>query len=68
MGEFYKRISNKGAKVLLSNSDPKNTDPNDNFFDDIYSDFNIDRIFAKRFINSKGDKRGNITEILVSNY
>ena len=68
LGQFYKRISDKGAKVLLSNSDPKNTDSNDDFFDEIYQDFNIDRVYAKRYINSKGDKRGDISEILVSNY
>ena len=68
LGEFYKRISKKGAKVLLSNSDPKNTNPNDKFFDEIYADFNIHRVPAKRFINSKGDGRGSIYEILVTNY
>ena len=68
LSKFYKRISNKGAKALLSNSDPKNVDPNDNFFDDLYSDFNIYRVSAKRYINSKGDKRGEIDEILVSNF
>lgn len=68
LGEFYKRISEKGAKVLLSNSDPKNTNPNDKFFDEIYADFNIHRVPAKRFINSKGDGRGPIYEILVTNY
>ena len=68
LGEFYKRISKKGAKVLLSNSDPKNTNPNDKFFDEIYADFNIHRVPAKRFINSKGDGRGPIYEILVTNY
>ncbi len=68
LGEYYKRISNKGAKVLLSNSDPKNTDKSDNFFDDLYSDFKIVRIKANRFINSNGHKRGPINEILVYNF
>lgn len=68
LGEFYKKISENGAKVLLSNSDPKNTNPNDNFFDKIYADFNIYRVPAKRYINSKGDGRGPINEILVTNY
>ena len=68
LANFYKRISKKGAKVLLSNSDPKNTNPNDNFFDNLYSEFKIDRINANRFINSKGNKRGPITEILVYNF
>ena len=68
MGEYYKRISNKGAKAILSNSDPKNVDENDNFFDDIYADYTIERVLAKRSINSNASKRGAITEILVHNY
>ncbi len=68
LGEYYKRISNKGAKAILSNSDPKNVDENDNFFDDIYADYTIERVLAKRSINSNGAKRGAITEILVRNY
>lgn len=68
LAEFYKRISDKGAKVMLSNSDPKNTDENDNFFDDLYKNFNIQRINASRSINSKGTGRGKISEILVTNY
>ena len=68
LGNFYKKISNKGAKVILSNSDPKNEDPNDNFFDDLYNDFTIKRVKAKRSINSNGKKRGQINEILVKNY
>lgn len=53
--------------MLLSNSDPKNTNPDDEFFDEIYSGFKIERIFANRAINSKGSKRGKITELLISN-
>lgn len=53
---------------MLSNSDPKNTDTNDNFLDDLYQGFIIDRVYAKRMINCQGDKRGNITEIVVRNY
>lgn len=68
LGQYYKRISDKGAKAILSNSDPKNEDPNDNFFDDLYSEFNIERVYAKRSINANGKGRGQITEILVRNY
>ena len=53
---------------MLSNSDPKNHDQEDNFFDDLYSNFNIKRVGAKRSINSKGQSRGKIKEILVRNY
>lgn len=66
--EFCKRISEKGARFLLSNSDPKNTNPDDNFFDDLYKDFKIERVSAKRSINSDGSKRGVVTELLISNY
>lgn len=68
LAEFFKKANKKGAYLMLSNSDPKNVDENDNFFDDLYKDFNIYRIKAKRYINSKADKRGNINEILVLNY
>jgi DNA adenine methylase len=68
LGNFYKRISNKGAKAILSNSDPKNENTDDNFFDDLYKDFKIDRVQAKRSINSNAKKRGLINEILVTNY
>lgn len=39
--EFIDAISNKGAKVIASNSDPKNIDENDNFFDELYCSYNI---------------------------
>ena len=63
LGGFYKRISNKGAKSILSNSDPKNEDPNDNFFDDLYKDFNIYRVQAKRSINSNANLLNNLPDI-----
>ena len=68
LSEFYKALSNKGVKVMLSNSDPKNTNENDNFFDDLYADFDILRVEASRMINSKGSSRGKIKELLIKNY
>ncbi len=68
LGMFYDEISDKGAKVILSNSDPKNTNHEDNFFDDLYSKYTIQRIKAKRSINSNGNGRSKINEILVTNY
>lgn len=53
---------------MLSNSDPKNNAPQDNFFDEMYSDFNIHRVPAGRMINSDASKRGKINEIVVTNY
>lgn len=62
-------ITEKHAKVLISNSDPKNTDVNDNFFDDLYdkNHFQIKRVSAARMINSNAKKRGAINELLISN-
>ena len=68
LAEFYKVLSDKGAKVMLSNSDPWNVDFEDMFFDELYKDYNIQRITAVRNINSKADKRGNVTELLIKNY
>lgn len=65
---WYDVYNSSCANILLSNSDPKNADTNDNFFDDLYSDYTIIRVNAKRSINSNGSGRGEITEILVKNY
>lgn len=68
LGRFIDEITEKGAKVVASNSDPKNADDNDNFFDDLYAKYNIDRVSAKRMINSKASDRGNISELLIYNW
>lgn len=68
LAEFVKKLDKQNCLVMLSNSDPKNTNPDDNFFDELYKGFEIDRIFAKRMINCQADKRGDITEIVVRNY
>ena len=68
LATFFRTLDKTGAKLLLSNSDPKNTNPNDEFFDNIYSKFTIDRVSANRAINSKGLKRGPINELLIRNY
>ena len=67
LANFYEKIS-VDANVLLSNSDPKNKDVNDNFFDELYGNFTIKRVPAKRFVNRDGNNRGPINEILVCNY
>lgn len=68
LAKFINVISEKGAIVVASNSDPQNTDENDMFFDDLYKNYSIKRIQAKRMINSKGNGRGNINELLISNF
>lgn len=68
LADFYRRMHQLGARLMLSNSDPKNLDPQDNFFDDLYQGFDITRIMATRMINSKATGRGAITELLIVNY
>ena len=53
---------------MLSNSNPKNTNENDTFFEKIYKGFNINEISAKRMINSNVKARGEISELLITNY
>lgn len=52
---------------ILSNSDVKGENGNDEFFDDLYNDFLIKRVDAKRNINSNADKRGTLKELLITN-
>lgn len=59
--ELCDSLNEKGVKFLLSNS---STD----FIRDLYKDYKIEIIKAKRAINSKGDSRGEIDEVLVRNY
>lgn len=68
LANFAKKINEKGAKIVISNSDPKNTNEDDNFFDELYSDFIIKRVEANRMINSNGNGRGKIRELLITNF
>jgi len=49
----------RGVHVLLSNSDTP-------FVRDLYRGFKIEEVQAPRRVNSKGDKRGNVGELLIS--
>ena len=68
LAKFCQELDAAGHLWLMSNSDVKNTDQNNHFFDDLYQDFQIQRIQAKRAINSNGEKRGEISELLIANY
>jgi len=65
---YFRQLNLKNALLMLSNSDPKNVNESDNFFDILYNGFNIYTVYAKRMINSKADKRGNISELVITNY
>lgn len=68
LAQFYCDMDARGSHLLLSNSDPKNEDPDDEFFDEIYQDYHIERVQAKRNINSNTLKRGKINELIIRNY
>lgn len=73
LSRFCEQIAIKGGKFILSNSDPKNHDPNNNFFRDTYKNLEIEnldyrKIEVRRSINSNGKKRGPINELLIFNF
>ena len=68
LAHFYQKCDQKQAKLMLSNSDPKNINPDDEFFDNLYAKYHVTRVPAKRMINCDGTKRGEIREIIVTNY
>ena len=68
LAEFIEKKKKKGTYILLSNSDPHNIDNSDMFFDNLYCKKKINRIYAPRMINSKGNNRDYISELLISNY
>jgi DNA adenine methylase len=59
--DIFVTLANRGVKVMLSNSDCP-------FIQDLYRGFRIHTILAARAINSKAEKRGKITEILVTSW
>lgn len=67
LAKFCKKIDLLGYQWILSNSDVKGKDSNNNFFDELYSEFKIKRVLARRNINSKPNKRGELTELLITN-
>ena len=66
--KFCDRVDNAGFHFMLSNSDCKGKNEEDNFFDVLYGAYHIERVWASRSINSNPNKRGKLTEILVHNY
>jgi DNA adenine methylase len=65
--DFCTKLDILDYNWILSNSDVKGKDTNDNFFDDLYSNFNIQRVDARRSINANPEKRGVLKELLITN-
>ena len=68
LATYYKELDNKNVKLMLSNSNPKNTNENDTFFEEIYKGFNLNEVSAKRRITANAAGRGEISELLITNY
>ena len=69
LANFFRHLDkNYDLKMMLSNSDPKNQNSQDAFFEKLYQGFNIHRVSAKRMINSNAKKRGQIAELVITNY
>ncbi len=68
LAHFFSELDQTGAKLMLSNSDPRCVDPEDNFFHTLFAGFRINQVFASRMINSQGTKRGKLSELLITNY
>jgi DNA adenine methylase len=64
---FCTKLDRLNHTWVLSNSDVKGKDVHDNFFDDLYSNFNIQRVEARRSINANPEKRGTLKELLITN-
>ncbi len=65
---FCDRLSEIGVDFMLSNSDCLGKDGTDRFFDDLFIDYRIERVWASRNVNAIASKRGKLTELLVRNY
>ena len=61
LAKVYKELADKGCYVMLSNH-------NTTLINELYKEFNIHVITAKRNINSKGNKRGKVEEVIITNY
>ena len=61
LAEVFEALDKRGVKVMLSNSDMP-------LIKELYDDFDIVNVRARRAINCIGTKRGKINEIVVRNY
>ena len=66
--DFCSNLDILGHKWMLSNSDVKGKNVDSDFFDDIYSNYIISRVKATRRINANPEKRGELNELLITNY
>ncbi|MCS6905075.1 MAG: DNA adenine methylase [Bacteroidia bacterium] len=70
LANFFRRLDHeRGAKLMLLNLDPNNAvDRKGDFLIKAFAGYNIYRVLAPRAINSKGELRGKISELVITNY
>ena len=68
LAAFCHQLSDAGCYWMESNADCSAKNPEDTFFEELYKDFRIERVYASRFINANPEKRGKLTELLIKNY
>ena len=61
LAKVFKELDKRGVYLMLSNH-------NTILINDLYKDYNIHKIEAKRNINSKGSRRGSVEEVIITNY
>jgi DNA adenine methylase len=61
LASVYRELADRGCRVMLSNSNAPRVL-------ELYRGFRIEEVQARRMINSRGDRRGHVTEVVVLNY
>ncbi|WP_310794969.1 hypothetical protein [Desulfofundulus thermocisternus] len=61
MAEVFRELDERGCLVMLSNSDTP-------FIRELYKDYNIQVVYARRAINCRADKRGPVPELVIRNF
>ena len=68
LAAFCQQLSERGCLWMESNADCSAKNPEDRFFEELYANYRIERVYASRFINANPEKRGKLTELLIKNY
>ena len=68
LATFCHQLSERGCYWMESNADCSAKNPEDTFFEELYANYRIERVYASRFINANPSKRGKLTELLIKNY
>lgn len=67
LAQFCHTLDERGCLWMQSNADCSAKNPADTFFEELYADYQIERVYASRNINANASKRGKLTELLIHN-